>query len=170
MTHTIKKEKITTNKGDVKNLSNIICKGSHLGERMLRYFSIQQSSNDNKKDIQSIVYTFTNNNNVMMALPSKEKADNAHLIMFDISTNSKIFNNISNHYINERNKINEIQKKDNQEEEDIDIFGSDEDDSPKEENEYPSHIHKLSFFNKDKSIKDKFESIKNINLKDLLNN
>ena len=52
----------------------------------------------------------------------------------------------------------------------IAIFGSEEENSS--DNNIGNHLNKdrVSFFNKDKSIDVKFESIKNINLKDLLNN
>ena len=100
----------------------------------------------------------------------RKKSDNNQLSVFEI-TNTKIFNNISNYFTNHRKRRQNVSEEENkQDEEDIDIFGSEEENSS--DNNIGNHLNKdrVSFFNKDKSIDVKFESIKNINLKDLRNN
>ena len=160
------KDKVEKKENELKS------NGSHLGILMLKYLSTEQKNNNHKyvKEPLSISYSFSKNDNELISLPFSEKSDNNQLSVFEI-TNTKIFNNISNYFTNHRKRRQNVSEEENkQDEEDIDIFGSEEENSS--DNNIGNHLNKdrVSFFNKDKSIDLKFESIKNINLKDLLNN
>lgn len=156
------KQKVEKKENEIKS------NGSNLGILMLKYLSTEQENNNHKEPL-SISYSFSKSGNEMISLPFRDKSENYQLSIFEI-TNTKIFNNISNYYTNKRKRGQKISEENHQEEEDIDIFGSEEENSFNNNIENNLNKDRVSFFNKDKSIDDKFESIKNINLKDLLNN
>lgn len=156
------KQKVEKKENEIKS------NGSNLGILMLKYLSTQQENNNHKEPL-SISYSFTKSDNEMISLPFTDKSENYQLSVFEI-TNTKIFNNISNYYTNKRKSGQKNSEENHQDEEDIDIFGSEEENSINNNIENNLNKDRVSFVNKDKSIDDKFESIKNINLKDLLNN